>query len=800
MPTAVLRRPLRQADERTRGERGQGRASEGATEVIRPADARMSGQSGARSRTPLGLVVVVLAVAGWVTASTASVEQPRASRASAIAVADGFVSETHPSRAFGLAPSLHVDGAHVAYVAFVVPRLTGPVGRALLRVFVTSGRGRIKVVRAAKRPWSERTLTLRSAPARGATGPLSRPVRRGAWASVDVTPLVPAGGRVTLALTAVGDAAVRVASRESSGRRPTLALTAGPAQPALPVLAAFYYPWYPAAWKQRGLEPFTRYTPTLGFYDSGSRAVIRQHVEAMRYAGIQVGIASWWGPGTRTDHRLPALLGVTDSSRSAFRWAVYYEREGQEDPSPAAIRSDLAYVARRYARRPSYFRIEGRFVVFVYAGEQDACGMVDRWRQAAVAGAYIVLKVFPGYRACGSQPDGWHQYAPARALDVRPGSYAVVSPGFDKADEPSARLPRDLRRWRRDVQALKASRAPFQLVTTFNEWGEGTAVESAHEWSSASGYGAFLDVLRGGAAASGVLPAPVDGPRDVTVAAAGDIACDPGSSSFRGGQGTSKSCHQLQTANLLAGMKLDAVLTLGDTQYEDNAYEKYLQSFEPSWGRLKALIRPAIGNHEYLTAGAAGYFQYFGRAAGEPDKGYYSYDLGAWHLIALNSECRYAGGCGPGSPQRAWLLADLARHRNRCTLAYWHEPRFSSGQHGGNQQLATVWNDLVAAGVDVVLSGHNHVYERFDPLGAAPAGSDKYQSPIPDPDGMRAFVVGTGGKNHTSFTVPPLAGEVVRDDETYGVLVLRLHADSYEWLFVPEPGATFTDSGSAACH
>ncbi len=753
-----------------------------------------------RPRVPLRLAAVLLVVAGWVTVSTASVEQGGAARVASVAVADGFVSETHPSRAFGSAPRLHVDGAHVAYVAFDVPRLAGPVGRAVLRVFVASGHGRVKVARAAQRPWSERTLTLRSAPARGATGPLSRPVRQGAWASVDVTPLVPAGGRVTLALTPVADAALLIASRESGERRPTLVLTAAPAQPTLPVRAAFYYPWYPAAWKQRGLDPFTRYTPTLGYYDSGSRAVIRQHVEAMRYGGIQVGIASWWGPGTRTDNHLPALLGVTDAARSAFRWAVYYEREGREDPSPAAIRSDLAYVARRYARRPSYFRIDGRFVVFVYAGEQDGCGMVDRWRQAGVAGAYVVLKVFPGYRSCGAQPDGWHQYAPARSLDIRPGSYAAISPGFDKADEPSARLPRDLRRWRLDVQAMKASRAPFQLVTTFNEWGEGTAVESAREWSSASGYGAFLDVLRGDVSAAGALSPPGDARRDVTVAAAGDIACDPGSSSFRGGQGTAKSCRQLQTANLLAGMKLDAVLTLGDTQYEDNAYEKFLQSFDLSWGKLKALIRPALGNHEYLTAGAAGYFQYFGRAAGEPGKGYYSYDLGAWHLIALNSECRYAGGCGAGSPQRAWLLSDLAQHRNRCTLAYWHEPRFSSGQHGGNQQLATLWNDLVAAGVDVVLAGHNHVYERFDPLGAAPASSEKYQDPIPDPAGIRAFVVGTGGKNHTSFAVPPLAGEVVRDDDTYGVLVLVLHAESYEWQFVPEAGATFTDSGSATCH
>ena len=239
-----------------------------------------------------------------------------------------------------------------------------------------------------------------------------------------------------------------------------------------------------------------------------------------------------------------------------------------------------------------------------------------------------------------------------------------------------------------------------------------------------------------------------------------------------------------------------AVLTLGDIQYEDGEYSKFLQSYDLSWGRLKPITRPVVGNHEYLTKDAAGYFQYFGTAAGEPLSGYYSYTLGSWLLIALNSQCSHVGGCHQGSRQVAWLRNVLATHQNRCVLAYWHEPRFSSGQHGGHRQVAVIWNDLVAAGADVVLSGHNHVYERFEPIGVTDVTSE---SPTLDPNGIRQFVVGTGGKNVTRFSAPPLAGEVVRNDHTFGILKLTLHPDRYDWQFVPEAGKTWTDTGSASC-
>jgi len=265
-------------------------------------------------------------------------------------------------------------------------------------------------------------------------------------------------------------------------------------QPPLPVRAAFYYPWFPESWKQQGMDPFTKYQPSLGFYDSSASATIRQHIQAMQYGGIKVGISSWWGVGTRSDTRLPGILATT--AGTSFRWSLYYEAESLGDPAVSQLASDLRYIRDHYAADPSFFKVGGRFVVFVYSDTADACAMATRW-SAANAGinAYLVLKVFPGYKTCAAQPAGWHQYSAATAADSQAGYGYSISPGFDKANEASPRLARDLTRWAQNVRDMVASGAPFQLITTFNEWGEGTSIESATEWASASGYGAYLDIL-----------------------------------------------------------------------------------------------------------------------------------------------------------------------------------------------------------------------------------------------------------------------------------------------------------------
>lgn len=285
----------------------------------------------------------------------------------------------------------------------------------------------------------------------------------------------------------------------------------------------------------------------------------------------------------------------------------------------------------------------------------------------------------------------------------------------------------------------------------------------------------------------GLLALPAAG--QVTVVAVGDIACDPADAGYNGGAGTATRCHMLATSDVALGLSPAAVLLLGDNQYENGALAKYQASFGPSWGRLKAVIRPAPGNHEYATANAQGYYDYFGMAAGDPAKGWQSFDLGGWHLVALNSNCAAVGGCGTSAPQGLWLAADLAAHPGVCTLAYWHHPRFSSGPHGNDALSQDFWTLLRAAGADLVLNGHDHGYERFAPQ--SPAGAA-------DPGGPREFVVGTGGKDITSVTTVRANSEV-RNYSSFGILELELHSNGYEWRFLSDGGAVL-DAGRGLCH
>ena len=275
------------------------------------------------------------------------------------------------------------------------------------------------------------------------------------------------------------------------------------------------------------------------------------------------------------------------------------------------------------------------------------------------------------------------------------------------------------------------------------------------------------------------------------IAAVGDIACDPDSDSFNGGRGDGLECRQRATSDLIVGAGYRAVLALGDLQYENGELSKFRASYGPSWGRLKRITHPTPGNHEYETEGAAGYYRYFGAAAGGFRKGYYSFDLGGWHLIALNSNCSEIGGCGAGSRQERWLRADLAAHSSAtCTLAYWHHPRFSSGEHGSDPTYTAFWQALYNANADLVLVGHDHDSERFAP-----------QTPSGDLDrarGIREFVVGSGGKSLRTFpTVRPWSQ--ARDVSSMGILELTLRANGYGWRFRPAVGS-FTDSGKGSCH
>jgi hypothetical protein len=274
------------------------------------------------------------------------------------------------------------------------------------------------------------------------------------------------------------------------------------------------------------------------------------------------------------------------------------------------------------------------------------------------------------------------------------------------------------------------------------------------------------------------------------IAAAGDIACDPADRGFNGGAGTAQRCRQRAPSDGILASDAAAVLPLGDEQYERGTLAQFAASYHPSWGRLNSRAFPVPGNREYETPGAAGYYGYFGARAGAPDKGYYSYDLGSWHVIALNSNCEFVA-CAAGSAQEQWLRADLAAHRTGCTLAYWHHPRWSSGNAARDEDVSAMYNDLYAARVELLLVGHKHIYERYAPLG--PTGATEPSS------GVRQIIVGTGGEEQSSLQPAP-PGVEARSNTSFGFLRVALRPTGYDWQFVPVAGGTLTDHGSSPCH
>ena len=269
-------------------------------------------------------------------------------------------------------------------------------------------------------------------------------------------------------------------------------------------------------------------------------------------------------------------------------------------------------------------------------------------------------------------------------------------------------------------------------------------------------------------------PAP-----DPVIAAAGDIACAPGGT-------VGANCqHKAVSDKILADTEIRNVLILGDNQYDAGSLSAYQNAYDPTWGRFKDKTKPVPGNHEYGTTNAAGYYTYFGALAGDPAKGYYSYDIGAWHFLAINSE-KDTGATGA---QLAWVKADLAAHPNQCVAAYWHKPRFSTGGHGDNSYMGPFFQALYDGHADLVMSGHDHDYERYAPMNPSKVRDDAH--------GVVQIVSGEGGKNH--YNVTGGANTLAKDNTSYGYTRLTLHETTATGQFVSAVG-TYTDSFTVTCH
>ncbi|HZW11709.1 MAG TPA: metallophosphoesterase [Noviherbaspirillum sp.] len=271
--------------------------------------------------------------------------------------------------------------------------------------------------------------------------------------------------------------------------------------------------------------------------------------------------------------------------------------------------------------------------------------------------------------------------------------------------------------------------------------------------------------------------------KGVTVYAAGDIA---NCRKLRPEDSNAAKTAAL-VADRLAKDAEAAVLTLGDHTYPVGLLSEFTNCYDPTWGQFKARTYPTPGNHEYYTPHAVGYFSYFGDAAGPGRSGHYSFNLGKWHIVSLNSYLKPE----QHAAQLEWLKSDLARNQTRCTLAFWHHPRYSSGGHGNNPQIDDAWQVLYAAGAELLLSSHDHNYERFAPQD----GSGR----LDEKRGIRQFVVGTGGASLTPLRFKKANSEV-SDNSSYGVLKLVLKDIGYEWEFLPVEKDGFRDSGAALCH
>ena len=737
-------------------------------------------------------------------------------------VADTWVTTASPDANNGRQPFLRTRGIPKvrSYLRFDLHGLSGQVTKATLHLWArTSSSAGYRVHPVADTSWDEDKVTSKRAPVFGTASAASGPFAANGWTSVTVTRFVPGNGMISFALTGTGQENGRYDSREGT-RKPELVVETststkegeGPPAPSLQaalenVTAASAYRYGTHDNVGNSMEtlkivqnPAGGY---LGVYHTRSNGVLSVKV------AMSTDLLRWTYRATLDPHASqPALASLSDGG---FLLVEEADNKGVGSPTRTWLRfrhylnlqalltarSDRGFDAPHTLVSPRsgaegtpnidetklepdldhstiavgfhYFK-DGRT-------DRQASGTLvnfSSWTTRARTDVDASLTSQGVTGNIGDRDRVSYQDVPAEIIEAQATTASawqiyLYDPATNKTTPLHVRTHKGSKSFANPtVTTLRAPSGASALVVTLYLPLSGAAPGEAGELIYYREYGA-------GKARS-----------DPVVVAAGDIGCE----SDR--MVTQSTCHQKATSDVAVRLAPTAVLALGDMQYERGQLSGFLNAYEHTWGRLKRITHPVPGNHEFLSAGGGGYFDYFGAAAGDPQNGYYSFDLGAWHLIALNSQCGWVtGGCGPGSPQERWLKADLAAHQNTCTLAFWHEPRFSSGQHGSNPSYDAFWQDLYQANADLVLAAHDHDYERFAP-----------QDPDGRPDsnrGIREFVVGTGGKNHYRFKAAQPNSQV-RNGDTFGVLELTLHPNGYSWRFVPEAGKTFSDSGSAACH
>ncbi len=659
------------------------------------------------------------------------------------AVADARVLQSNPNTNYGTLTRLDIDVGEHSYIRFNVTGVSGAITSARMRLFVANGSSNGPGIYGTSNDWSETGITWNNGPA-ATTGAIANAgqILADSWAEYDVTTYVQGNGSYSFVFLPDGSDGVRFNSRERS-LPPELILTfaTGPTPTATNTPVPTNTPT-----ATHTATPTS--TPTTGPTPTATNTPVPTNTPTAISTATNTATPTstpTTGPTpTATNTPLPTNTPPAVSTLTLLPVADAPVFENQPNSNGGPLR-------RLYmdAGEQSYLRFDVAGVsgaiqsanlrLFVTNGSTNGpavYGTDNSWTETGITWNNRPAPTTPVLANVGNAPsESWVVYDVTGYVTGN-GAYSFVVVA-DSTDGMTTRS--------------REGSPPPELVLTFGSGPAATATPSS-------------------------TPPPTGTPSSdsVVFVGAGDIA----------------RCSSLQddlTAQLLDNIP-GYVFTIGDNANPNGSASDYANCYEPTWGRHKARTRPALGDNDYGTAGAAAAFAYFGAAVGAPGQGYYSYNAGAWHIVVLNSNCSQVGGCSPGSPQGQWLQADLAANPATCTLAIFHEPLFSS--NGGDDDLRDFWAMLYSAGADIVLNGHRHYYERFalqNPDGVADPGR-----------GIRQFTVGTGGDSLSSIDSNP-ANLQARNNTTHGVLKLTLHPAGYDWEFVPVPGQTFTDSGSDTC-
>ena len=682
------------------------------------------------------------------------------------AAADARVEERNPSSNFGTANSLEVINANnrsmESYIRFTVSGLSGAIQDARLRVYATSESTRDgPAVYATGNNWNETGITWNNRPARAGNAADNKgDINTNTWVEYNVTSLVNGNGTFNFLLAGDSNDNVTFSAREGSNS-PQLVITFIPGTSTATRTATQASP--PTATRTATRTVTATRTPTGILPATATRTPTGLPPGTLTSTRTPTGLP----PATVTSTRTPTpgptqTRTATPAGGSSIFTPVAdsYVDSGNSSAnfgSEMQLRGDGSPVVRSYLR----FTVQG------------LSGTVSRatlriFANSASSGGYEIRSV-----SNNTWVESGITYSNAPAV----GGVLGNSPGFNAGVWTTV-----------EITSYITGNGTYNLALTVPG---STAISFASRETGNNAPQLVVETQGGSPPTATRTSTPSNNPTATRTptpssnpTATRTPTPNPSGNVVLVGAGDISNCSRTQdeqTAALLDNIS-GTVFTAGDNAYVDGTYTEYLNCYEPTWGRHKSRTKPSPGNHDYLTSGAAGYFQYFNNVPS-----YYAYDLGAWRIYSLNSEIN----ASLSSAQVAWLSNDLAANPRQCVAAYWHKPRWSSGSnHGDNMGMQAIWQLLYDAGAELVLNGHEHHYERFSEMNASGAAVSQ---------GLREIVAGTGGASLYPFGSPKSASQV-RNNTAYGVLKLTLHPTGYDWQFVPIAGSSFTDSGSDTCH